>query len=259
MGTLTNMLTTTAMTTKISPGRVPAHGQQCLEPQTKAPGELGRLRLYQLVSPSLPVGGFTYSQGLEWAIERGWVKDPVTLGHWLRNQLKDSLATLELPLLMRLCQALAQEHISAASDYCRLLLASRETAELRQEERQRGQAFAKLLPQLGIPLAPEERELVLQTQLAAFALAAKHWQLPTYELCEAYCWSWLENAVTAGVKLIPLGQSAGQQLLLQLSTEIPEALQKAQDWPEADIGSYTPALAIASARHETQYTRLFRS
>lgn len=220
---------------------------------------LADLRLYQLVSPSLPVGSFTYSQGLEWAIEKGWVCCPRTLTEWLSAQMTGALATLELPVLRRLQENLALAQMDAVKYWCDFMVASRETKELRQEERQRGIAFVRLLPQLDIELDDTLLACVKQTQLMAFALAAVQWNIPTEKLCCAYAWSWLENTVMSGVKLIPLGQSAGQKILFTLAEQIPAIVTQSAHWPEEDIGSFTPAQVIASSRHETQYTRLFRS
>ncbi|HIF9261629.1 urease accessory protein UreF [Photobacterium damselae] len=220
---------------------------------------LADLRLYQLISPSLPVGSFTYSQGLEWAIECGWISDPQTLKQWLTQQLLDSIATLELPVLYKMIDALTKRKTQQAQEWSQLIVASRETKELRAEERQRGYAFAQLLPKLGIELSEEELAMVKQTQIAAFALAGIHWKIPNHQLAKGYLWAWLENAVMAGVKLVPLGQTAGQQLIFELAEMIPIALEKSLTWPDNNIGSFTPAQVIASCRHETQYTRLFRS
>lgn len=220
---------------------------------------LADLRLYQLISPSLPVGSFTYSQGLEWAIENGWVYDVKSLSDWLTTQLMDSLATLELPVLRKLRWLIAEGNKEEALSWCNFVIASRETKELRLEEKQRGAAFAKLLPQLGIELDEGTTTMVKQTQIAAFAIAAIQWDIPPVQLCAAYSWSWLENAVMAGVKLVPLGQTDGQKLLIELANLIPEAVEKATQMPSDEIGSFTPAQVIASCRHETQYTRLFRS
>lgn len=220
---------------------------------------LSELRLFQLISPSLPVGAFTYSQGLEWAIEAGWVRDQTGLEHWLRGVLEHSVMTLEVPLLLRLYRAFAEGDEAAASHWCSLLIASRETAELRAEERQRGQALLRLLPNLQIQLPPGMEAACGSSQLAGMALAAQRWGIAPDSLARGYLWSWLENAVMAGVKLIPLGQTAGQQLLLELAAELPPLLQRAAAMDDDAIGSSTPALAIASSRHETQYSRLFRS
>lgn len=220
---------------------------------------LPELRLYQLISPSLPVGGFTYSQGLEWAIEQGWVSTPQALEEWLKSQMLESLTQLELPILVRVQGYLAAKDDAQAQAWCDYLVASRETKELRLEEYQRGIAFAKLLPKLGLPLTLELNRMVKTTQLAAFALAINEWQIPLEKALGGYLWSWLENAIVVGIKLVPLGQSAGQQLLMSLASGIPAAVEKALTIQDDEIGSFTPAQVMASCRHEHQYTRLFRS
>jgi urease accessory protein len=217
------------------------------------------LRLYQLISPSLPVGGFTYSQGLEWAVEARWVHDKNTLEEWLNGLLKQSVATLELPILLRLQQAFELDDELKIARWLSYLIASRETSELRKEERQRGAALAVLLPNLQVPMDASLKPWVVSSQLAGMALAAVHWQIPAQQLLAGYAWSWLENSVTAGVKLIPLGQTHGQQILMRLAQDIPAAVASASELQDDDIGSCTPAQAIASSNHESQYTRLFRS
>ena len=220
---------------------------------------LAELRLFQLISPSLPVGGFTYSQGLEWAIEAGWVTDTPSLKKWLQSVLSASVATLELPILVRLLHCFRQDDEAGVVRWSRLLIACRETMELRKEERQRGAALAKLLPQLGVEIPQQMASAVASCQLTGFALAASQWGIDSQRLCHGYSWSWLENNVVAGVKLIPLGQTHGQQIMLELAEQIPPAVQSALRVEDAGIRSSTVAMAIASSRHETQYTRLFRS
>lgn len=220
---------------------------------------LSDLRLYQLISPALPVGAFTYSQGLEWAIECGWVKDKATLGAWLASVLEHSVTSLEIPVLLRLYDALQRSDGVCFGHWCQFLYASRETSELRAEESQRAQALMRLLPALDVPLPDGIKAYAAKTQMAGMALAALHWQIDKRSLCRGYLWSWLENAVMAGVKLVPLGQTDGQQLLMQLSDKLPALLDSAERFGDAEIGSSTPALAIASSLHETQYSRLFRS
>ena len=220
---------------------------------------LSDLRLYQLISPALPIGGFTYSQGLEWAVEAKWVSDKDTLENWLAGLLDHSIATLELPVLMRLHQAFSDSDEVAVVRWSQYLLASRETMELRKEERQRGAALARLLPSLDVNIPDELATTISGNQLAGIALAANCWAIDPVKTMTGYAWSWLENSVTAGVKLIPLGQTHGQQILLQLAQKIPTAIETAMAIPETEIGSSTPALAIASSNHEKQYTRLFRS
>ena len=220
---------------------------------------LPNLRLFQLISPSLPVGAFTYSQGLEWAIEAGWVTNAKELHDWLLGVLQQSVTSLELPVLIRLYYAFEKEDWDQVTYWSTYLYASRETSELRAEERQRGKALSVLLPSLNIEI-PESSESSLHlTQLAGMALAASRWQIPLDQLCSGYLWSWIENSVMAGVKLVPLGQTQGQQLLMTLSEALPELQQQAMQIHDEDVAGCTPALAIASSRHETQYTRLFRS
>ena len=221
---------------------------------------LAELRLYQLISPSLPVGGFTYSQGLEWAIEKGWVTNVATLDNWLSGQMFESLASLELPIIIRLQTCLANKEHLQAQRWCDYLAASRETKEMRLEERQRGLAFVRLLPRLGISLDDSAlAKMVETTQLAAFALAVNQWAIPLEKMLGGYLWSWLENTLVVGIKLVPLGQSDGQQLLMKLAESIPAAVQQALATDDQNIGSFTPAQVMASCRHEHQYTRLFRS
>ncbi|GGB92165.1 urease accessory protein UreF [Marinobacterium zhoushanense] len=220
---------------------------------------LAELRLYQLISPALPVGAFTYSQGLEWAIECGWVSDKKSLNEWLSSVLEHSVASLEAPVLFRLSDALENGDNQRFNDWCRYLIASRESSELRAEERQRAQALMRLLPALEVPLPETIRPGTETTQLAGMAQAARHWGIDSRSLCRGYLWSWLENAVMAGVKLVPLGQTDGQQLLMRLSETLPALLDQAAKIEDRDVGSSTPALAIASSLHETQYSRLFRS
>ena len=218
---------------------------------------LSDLRLFQLISPSLPVGAFTYSQGLELAVEQGWVDSQTVFQGWLDGQLMQSLATLELPLLDRMLDAIEAENSTELLTLAQHLLAWRETKELRLEESQRGAALARLLPQLEIELDAEQLQACKLTQLAGIAIAAHQWQIERDKLFAGYLWSWLENAVMAGVKLIPLGQTQGQQTLKAMALRVEEAVASAKQVTEP--GSVTPALAIASSRHETQYTRLFRS
>ncbi|MEJ2456540.1 MAG: urease accessory UreF family protein [Candidatus Thiodiazotropha sp.] len=220
---------------------------------------LPRLRLLQLVSPSLPVGAFTYSQGLEWAVECGWVTDAETLKAWIEDLLDSAMAHLEIPLFERLYQAAARQDDAALDHWTHYLLASRETRELRQEERNRGRALASLLPELGLPVTDEQLQLLRQCQLAGFAHAAHHWRIPLPEAASAYLWGWLENITLAGVKIIPLGQTAGQQLIAELTEAIPRVLSAGLAIPDEMIGAACTAQAIASSLHETQYTRIYRS
>ncbi len=221
--------------------------------------DLATLRLMQLVSPSLPVGGFTYSQGIEWAVEAGWISDAETLEAWLRDLLRDSLARVDVPVLARLYHACRADDLDQLRHWSDVLIASRETAELRAEEANRGRALTDLLVSLQVPGAAEWRETLSATQAAGFALAAVRWQVTLRDAALGYVWSWMENLVLAAVKIIPLGQTAGQQLLQRLIAAVPAVVDGALESDDDAIGASAPALAIASSQHETQYTRLYRS
>jgi urease accessory protein len=241
------------------------------------------LRLMHLVSPALPVGAFTYSQGIEWAVETGWIRTANDLEAWLGDQLDHAIAAVDLPLLARMSSAVRVRDAEAMSHWIDCLTASRETSELRAEEANRGRALVDLLvawdlvgaqPILSGPSVTMEqgglandagserqrwKSALARSQAAGFAYAAAAWNIPGRETLLGYAWGWLENLVLAGVKAVPLGQTQGQRILQRLSERIPAAVDLALSLGDEDIGASSPALAIASAAHETQYTRLFRS
>lgn len=217
------------------------------------------IRLFQLVSPTLPTGSFSYSQGLEWAVEAGWVHDPRSLGAWLGEVMQKSVCMVDIPLLRLMHQACYRGSIAELGGYCDLLLACRESHEMQEEEKQRGRAMAVLLDGLG--LLPDDglKTVLSRSQLAGFAYAAQSWDIDLHVAALGYLWAWLENQVLAGVKIIPLGQTAGQRLLLELGEKIVPAVAYGMTLKEDEIGSSSPALALAGCFHETQYTRLYRS
>jgi urease accessory protein len=203
------------------------------------------VRLLQLASPTLPVGAYSYSQGLEAAIEAGYVKDAATAQEWIGDVLELSVARMEAQVLRAQIAAPTQER----NDF---FVATRETAELRAETLQMGQALSRLLAELGIPVPIDE-----PAYPSAYAVAVRHWKIEHGEALVAYLWSWLENQVMAAVKAVPLGQTAGQRILLHLGARL-EGLANLQ-LEEPSWSNFTPGLAFLSARHETQYSRLFRS
>lgn len=217
------------------------------------------LRLLHLVSPNLPTGAFSYSQGLEWAVEVGWVHDGKSLQDWLEDLTNLSLTSVDIPILCRMYRAIHNEELSALEKWCATLLACRETSELRMEEQTRGRAFTSLLQGLDIPGSNRYQDVLNRSQLAGFTLAAVHWNIPVEKAAFAYSWAWLENQILTGVKIIPLGQTEGQRLLLQISSNMSEAINRGLILGDEEIGSSAPALALACSLHETQYTRLFRS
>jgi urease accessory protein len=202
-------------------------------------------RLLQLASPTLPVGAYSYSQGLETAIEAGYVKDAPSAQGWIGDVLEFSMARMEAQVLRAQIASPTQER----NDF---FIATRETAELRAETLQMGQSLARLLTDLGIPVAI--REPAFPT---AFALAVRHWDIKPHEAVVAYLWSWLENQVMAAIKAVPLGQTAGQRMLLSLGDRLGALADLHLE--EAAWTNFTPGLAYLSAQHETQYSRLFRS
>ena len=222
-------------------------------------------RLQQLISPSLPIGAFTYSQGMEWAVESGWISNAESLHSWLDSILSGTMITMELPLLLRLADCIEHDDAQGCYDWSVYLLSCRETSELREEEQQRGQAFTALLDKLPEAAVWPElhddawRSSMELTQLTGFALACHKWNISREDMLRGYLWSWLENMVIGAVKLIPLGQSDGQRVLFRFTDVLEQACRDALDVEDDDIGASSPAQAIASSLHETQYCRLFRS
>ena len=221
--------------------------------------DLAQLRLMQLVSPSLPVGAFTYSQGLEWCVEAGWVNDAGTLERWLSDLLHTSMQQMEIPVLIRMLHAWSESDTASLQYWCELSMASRETAELRLEERNRAMALFRILSSLDVAQIETHESIIKSSQAAGYAYVCKAWDIPPHQACLGYAWSWLENLVIAAVKLVPLGQTDGQKILMNLSGHVEAVIKRAEQLTDEEVGSSSPALAIASAQHETQYTRLFRS
>ena len=221
------------------------------------------LRLLQLSSVALPVGGFAFSQGMEYAIDQGWVKNKAEVSAWIGLQLQQSLARVDLPVL-RLCMAAVQQDSTAQQEStARLLvlndlaLACRETKELRLNDTAMGEALFRLMGSLHID-TPFKR-LDQMSFVTLFAIAASHWNLKPDLACLGFAWSWLENQIAAATKLVPLGQTQAQELLGELQTDIRHAIAMSLTIEEDRIGAGLPTIAIASAQHETQYSRLFRS
>lgn len=225
---------------------------------------LALVRLLQLTSPTLPVGAYTYSQGLEFAIDSGLVKTEAQVGEWIGDALTGAFGGFELPLLARLLEAWQAGDDAVLAELNALCLASRETAELRAETAQMGYSLVRLL--VALPAfatlpgwAPRLLRVAEPAFPVAWAAAAAAWRIDTDAALAGYAWAWLENAVMAAVKAVPLGQAAGQRLLAGLAERVPAQVVAALAAPRDVWSNFQPGLAIASSRHETQYSRLFRS
>ncbi len=213
------------------------------------------LRALHVASPALPVGGFAYSQGLETACASGIVTDAASAQRWIGDTLQLVLARFEAPLWLRAFDA------DAANDRARLatinteLRAARETAELRAESLQMGGSLFRLLPALGVE-APDLADPVFPV---AFAVACNRLGVGRAAGLTAYLWAWTENQVLAAVKIVPLGQQAGQAMLFALHDAVLDALRVASKLGDDELGTAAVGFALCSAQHESQYSRLFRS
>jgi urease accessory protein len=223
------------------------------------PGTL--VRLLQLASPALPVGAYSYSQGLERAVEDGIVRDEAGAANWIEDALILCVGPCEGGHLVRMLAAWTSTEHARAARLNQAFLATRETAELRAESVQMGHSMARLLPEVAPDWPGLQHLAAVETPTFPFAwsAAAAAFGLSPREALTAYLWAWLESQVMAAVKLVPLGQSAGQRMLARLGAAA-ESLAGACGPADDDaLSNFAPGLALASCRHETQYSRLFRS
>jgi len=220
------------------------------------------LQLMWLASPALPIGGFSYSEGLEAAVDSGRADDEAKAAHWLVDQLHLSVARSELPVI---AQAIAAWRAGDAPRIAALntwVLHTRESSELRAQTEQMGKSLLDWLRNHTTATPAQIAQLATQqpSYPLAYALAASATQAPVRECLLAYAFGWAENQTQAAIKAVPLGQSAGQRILSQLTAEIPAAVDHALAVEGDDTRqSFAPMLAIQSSRHEVQYSRLFRS
>lgn len=215
------------------------------------------LGLIWLASPALPIGGFSYSEGLEAAVDRGLVRDEQTAAHWLVEQLHLALSRSDLSVM---AQAIAAWRASDEPRIAQLnawVLQTRETAELRQQAEQMGRSLVEWLKSVQPEQAARVREPLAYP--VACALAVSGTGAPVRQALLALAFGWAENLMQAAIKSVPLGQSAGQRILQRLAAEIPSAVDNALTLGDDERQAFSPMLAILSAQHETQYSRLFRS
>lgn len=220
------------------------------------------LHLLQLASPSLPIGAYSYSQGMEAAIEKGLVRNETTAREWIVNCLHEVVARFEAPVLWRLLQAFESRDLVAVSHWTSLFIAARDTSEFRAESIQMGYSLGKLVNDLKIAdvqllaILLAQHELPLPTAMAAAAVALR---VPPESVLLGMLFSWAENQVLVGVKSIPLGQVSGQRLLLSLRPELEKAARLAKELEDDQLSNWSPGLSLLSMQHEVQYSRLYRS
>ncbi|MGN6704142.1 MAG: urease accessory protein UreF [Burkholderiaceae bacterium] len=220
------------------------------------------LHLLQLASPSLPIGAYSYSQGLEAALERGLVHDQETARAWIAEMLHDVVARFEAPLFWRLLQAFAARDAAAVGCWTERFIAARDTAEFRAETIQMGYSLAKLAADLQLADAGLLELLQVQPEIplpTALAYAAVALDVPHEAALHGMLFSWAENQVLVCVKSVPLGQVAGQRLLLSLRPELEAAARTAMQLPDHQLSNWAPGLSLLSMQHEVQYSRLYRS
>ena len=220
------------------------------------------LQLMWLASPALPVGGFSYSEGLEAAVEAGLVATESDASGWLRDQLHLGLARSDLAVCAKAFLAWQRDDRAEIAELNDWVTTTRETSELRQQTQQMGRSLADWLRNRD---ASDARVAVLKalhpapTWPVAFALAAADSGATARDVLVTFAAGWAENMAQAAMKAVPLGQAAAQRILAALALEIPGAVDAALQLASAELQAFTPMLAILSAQHEEQYSRLFRS
>ncbi|WP_194724124.1 urease accessory protein UreF [Noviherbaspirillum malthae] len=220
------------------------------------------LHLLQLSSPSLPIGAYSYSQGLEAALENGTVHDEATARAWIVDTLHHVVARFEAPVLWRLLQAFAERDAARVAEWNERFIAARDTAEFRAETIQMGYSLSKLA--IDLKLGDDGLRAVLQAQPevplpTALAYAAVALEVPHEAALLGMLFSWAENQALVCVKSVPLGQVAGQRLLLSMRPELESAAQQAMQLADHELSNWSPGLSLLSMRHEVQYSRLYRS
>ncbi|MEN9354225.1 MAG: hypothetical protein RL318_1550 [Fibrobacterota bacterium] len=216
--------------------------------------------LLQLASPTLPVGAYSYSQGLEWAVETGTVRDEASARNWIAAVLTRGMARMEGAVVAAAMDAASRGDAQELGRIDERFLRGRETSELLRETLQMGFSMRSVLRDLepdAARLLEERQEL---SYPVAWAVLASTWEIPLEDAVTAYLWGWCEGQILAAVKAVPLGQAAGQRLFRAMHEPLVQAVQVAMEQGgKRRFTSWLPGLSLASTLHETQYTRLFRS
>jgi len=219
-------------------------------------------RLLQLCSANLPVGGFSFSQGLEYAIDSGWINNDKETYDWVALTLTTAIAPTDLAVIKRLYCALQNNNFDEFNQWNQLLIATRESNEFRLADLAMGKALVRLLTLLTSVDTDQYHPILVQKNVSfvsAFTVATHLFELDLHYAQSGFCWTYIDNQVAAATKLVPLGQTQSQNLLFELTEQVERAMHIANELPDDEIGASLPHLAMASAWHETQYTRLFRS
>ncbi|MEJ8823544.1 urease accessory UreF family protein [Variovorax humicola] len=216
------------------------------------------LQLIWLASPGLPIGGFSYSEGLEAGVEWAGLDSEAQASDWIVDQLYLSLGRGDLPVVAQAIAAWRAGDIERIHALNAWVLQTRESAEFLLQAEQMGRSFVEWL-KLHHDDVTDAFDGMPITYPVAFAFAASRTDAGVRDGCLAFAFGWAENMTGAAVKCVPLGQSAGQRMLGRLSREIPSAVDHAIALPDEDRQAFSPMLAVYSARHEVQYSRLFRS
>ncbi|MBV9391681.1 MAG: urease accessory protein UreF [Verrucomicrobia bacterium] len=216
--------------------------------------------LLQLASPSLPIGGFSYSQGLESAVEHGLIYNEATLMQWITDGLQAVIAVNDGPIMSALFQHWRNQKLDEVATLNEWFLATRESFELRQETEQMGWSLAQLALQM--EWYDKKRRIYLEKIRPigfpiSFAFAAASFELGLAEAVCAYCCVWIESQVSAALKAVPIGQLIGQKIRFTVQRSLPTIV--ARILSQNEVSTFSPHLSILSARHEVQYSRLFRS
>ncbi|MCP6762255.1 MAG: urease accessory protein UreF [Fischerella sp. CENA71] len=218
------------------------------------------LCLLQLASPALPVGGYSYSEGLETLVEDGAIAHPKNLKHWIEMELRYGAIRIEAAVMIRGYHSVQARDLESLSSWNNWLSAARETEELRASSLGMGRSLMRLLVELQPQIQAIADAVGNSCNYAiAFSIAATHWQINIQAALLGYLYSWANNLITAGVKLVPLGQTSGQKLLLELQPLLSHATAQILNLEDDELSCCTWGLSLASMRHETLYTRLFRS